>query len=242
MNYTYHDALAYYGIGGAHPGGLALTKRILNYENISPNMTILDAGCGTGQTAAFLKKQFNCHVIALDNHKLMLEKAKERFNKENLKISILHGSVEQIPVSNQSFDLILSESVIAFTDVEKTLNEYARILKSSGVLINIDMTSETIMTKEEQENISEVYGIPQVFTEDQWIKNIKKSPFKKVEILFNDTVFSHLNKHSQDIDEQPEFSLSKNIDPELVDILNDHQELTMELSHKLGYRVFRSTF
>ena len=36
MSNDYLDLLAYFGIGGAHPGGFALTKSILEDENIQP--------------------------------------------------------------------------------------------------------------------------------------------------------------------------------------------------------------
>ena len=34
LSNDYLDLLAYFGIGGAHPGGFALTKSILDAENI----------------------------------------------------------------------------------------------------------------------------------------------------------------------------------------------------------------
>ncbi|MCR1834683.1 hypothetical protein NSA56_09745 [Oceanobacillus caeni] len=48
MNNRYLDCLALFGVGGAHPGGLPLTKRILSKEEIDEKQSILDAGCGTG--------------------------------------------------------------------------------------------------------------------------------------------------------------------------------------------------
>ncbi|MDQ0228903.1 hypothetical protein [Metabacillus malikii] len=43
MNYL--QLLATLGIGGAHPGGLLLTKKIFEQEQFPLNYTILDAGC-----------------------------------------------------------------------------------------------------------------------------------------------------------------------------------------------------
>lgn len=55
MKPSYQDALAYYGVNGAHPGGLSLTKYLLQQERITSTTQLLDAGCGTGQTSAFIK-------------------------------------------------------------------------------------------------------------------------------------------------------------------------------------------
>ena len=42
MEFTYLDCLALFGIGGAHPGGLLLTKEILSREKINEKTIILD--------------------------------------------------------------------------------------------------------------------------------------------------------------------------------------------------------
>ena len=79
MSNAYIDILAYFGIGGAHPGGFNLTQSILDAENIPPTQSVLDIGCGTGQTAAFLAERFNCQVTAIDKHPVMVQKARIRF-------------------------------------------------------------------------------------------------------------------------------------------------------------------
>ena len=81
--WTYHDLLAAFGIGGAHPGGFALTCEVLEREAIGKTSVVLDAGCGTGQTAAYLVKRFGCDVTAVDRHPLMLQKAANRFRRRS---------------------------------------------------------------------------------------------------------------------------------------------------------------
>ena len=49
MSNDYLDLLAYFGIGGAHPGGFNLTQSILEAENIQPTEAVLDVGCGRGK-------------------------------------------------------------------------------------------------------------------------------------------------------------------------------------------------
>ena len=74
---TYFDFLAKFGVGGAHPGGIPLTKNILSGENITNKTQILDAGCGTGQTAAFLYQQYNAKVVGLEINPIMIRKGKK---------------------------------------------------------------------------------------------------------------------------------------------------------------------
>lgn len=52
--------LALLGIGGAHPGGFYLTKQLFDKEKITSETSILDIGCGTGQTSANLYCKYGC--------------------------------------------------------------------------------------------------------------------------------------------------------------------------------------
>ena len=89
MHNNYLDLVANFGIGGAHPGGFSLTQSILEDENIQPNDSVLDIGCGTGQTAAFLAQRFQCQVTAVDNHPIMIQKARERFESNDSTITVI---------------------------------------------------------------------------------------------------------------------------------------------------------
>ncbi len=73
MDYT--NTLAELGVGGAHPGGLALTKEMLKNEDINSQTMILDAGCGTGLTSSYLYEQYQCRILACDIHAGMLKKS-----------------------------------------------------------------------------------------------------------------------------------------------------------------------
>jgi protein-L-isoaspartate O-methyltransferase len=73
--FTYHDFLANLGVGGAHPGGLTLSKKVLAKEQLKPSSKVLDVGCGTRQTAAFLARTYGCQVTALDQHRLYVTKS-----------------------------------------------------------------------------------------------------------------------------------------------------------------------
>ncbi|KYD00130.1 class I SAM-dependent methyltransferase [Heyndrickxia sporothermodurans] len=236
MAYSYQDALAYYGVGGAHPGGFSLTKQIFHNENITHTTKILDAGCGTGQTSAYLAEMYKCDVTALDIHPVMIEKAKKRFKERDLPINTIQSSVENIPVSDQTYDYIISESVTVFTNIEKTLTEYFRVLKKGGILITIDMTAEGPLHSSDITMISNVYGISYVLTENEWISLLREVGYRKVNVLHSDSLSSHINKSL----EQPEFHISPSIDPKLMEILQNHQNVTSLLANKIGYRIFKS--
>ncbi|MDY0396172.1 class I SAM-dependent methyltransferase [Virgibacillus halophilus] len=74
MEQTYLDCLAKLGVGGAHPGGLQLSRQLLSKEDIHADMSILDVGCGTGQTVSYIAQHYPCRVIAMDNDERMVKK------------------------------------------------------------------------------------------------------------------------------------------------------------------------
>lgn len=71
----YLEMLSLFGVAGAHPGGLAFQKRSCKGCAL-PDQPILDAGCGTGQTAAYLGHLLY-PVTVVDKDPIMLEKAKK---------------------------------------------------------------------------------------------------------------------------------------------------------------------
>lgn len=87
----YLDMLASFGVSSAHPGGMSLSKAVLAKAGIDPEQPILDAGCGTGQTAVYLG-QLLFPVTALDADPVMIDKARQRFKKNSFpfRLSALH--------------------------------------------------------------------------------------------------------------------------------------------------------
>lgn len=78
---TYLEFLAKFGVGGAHPGGINLSKELFKAESIQQTSHILDVGCGTGQTAAYLATHFQANVTGIDINPIMIEKARHRMKK-----------------------------------------------------------------------------------------------------------------------------------------------------------------
>ena len=238
--YTYHDMLALYGVGGAHPGGLGLTKELLKGKDINQNTRILDAACGTGQTAAYLAETFGCYVTALDRHPVMIEKAKKRFNKnKSLKIELILGDVENIPLPDGLFDIVLAESVTVFTTIARTVSEYARVLRSGGILLDLEMTSASPFSNMELQEFTKVYGIKQIPTENEWKTAIKRAGFQNVNVIVEKNVGKELKELQMMPVETQELDISYPLDPFLFEIMGDHQSLAEKYSSRINYAVYK---
>lgn len=231
LNYT--DMLAYLGISSAHPGGSTLTKNLLATEKISSEMTVLDIGCGTGQTAAFLAKKYRCDVTAVDAHSIMVEKARKRFEREKTAINVLEGNAEKLALADETFDFIFAESVIVFTDPAFSLPEFKRILKQGGRLITIEMVADVSLSPTEKKEIQKVYGMKNVFSIAEWKTHFLNAGFSAVTIEED----KEANKNHPVVEKHDP---SDFIDPALFKVFEAHVQLLQKFKDKLGYRVFRS--
>ncbi|UOQ42817.1 class I SAM-dependent methyltransferase [Halobacillus salinarum] len=231
MENKYLDLLALFGIGGAHPGGLALTEDLLNEEKITPETYVLDIGCGTGQTAWHLFHTFGCRVAAVDQHPLMIEKTKKRFEDHLSRVDIIQGDAENLEFDSDLFDLVLSESVVSFTSIEKTIGELYRVLKPGGHLLMIEMTAENKLSDSEKQEVHDIYGVKQVFCENEWKDLLYEKGFTYIEA--EDISLAHAAADQQD------YSPSANIGVEHYDLWVKHAAFISSADVPIGCRVYR---
>ncbi|MGN7285197.1 hypothetical protein CHH65_02895 [Shouchella clausii] len=181
MDYT--DMLAAFGIGSAHPGGFAESKKMIVNMDIDDHTVILDCGCGTGQTAAYLKQIYDCHVWAIERHPVMLQKARQRFSEQNVAVSLHEGSIEAMDFPSNSVDIALSESVLAFLDLEKALKEIKRVLAFDGKMYANELICTQSLTSEEIAELKEGYGFRSLFTAQDWIAALTENGFSHVKVV-----------------------------------------------------------
>ncbi|KEK22267.1 class I SAM-dependent methyltransferase [Bacillus gaemokensis] len=231
---VYLDFLAYYGIGSAHPGGFTLTKQLLAQLPLRNGANVLEIGCGTGRTAAYMKKEFGCKVTAVENNEIMIQKAKDRWLFEKLNIELIQGNAEQLPFLDEEFEFVLGESILAFTNKEQSIPECYRVLQKNGKLVVVEMIIEKHITKEEEEKILQLYGMQQLLTEDEWVRLFQKESFERITIGGGGTIAETITGQM----EQPEWNLSQYIPPELYDAWVQHEQVLHMYQHVLGHRIF----
>lgn len=239
MTYSYQDFLAHLGIGGAHPGGLDITKNVLNKERLKMHHKVLDVGCGTGQTAVFIVKHFGCHVTGLDSHPLMLKKARKRSKRKYLSLPFVLGKVENMPFDDNTFDAVIAESVTLFTNIPLALKEYARVLKPNGVLLNLDMAATHPLSPKETKEFKRVYHIEKIPTATEWLHLFLETGFDHIRIVQKGQVSTSIKQHAQPSADEMDLDPSADIDPKLYDTWQQHAECMKVCQEKLTYHYFR---
>jgi ubiquinone/menaquinone biosynthesis C-methylase UbiE len=226
----YLDFLAEFGVGGAHPGGIELTKEIFKNENINRFSYVLDIGCGTGQTAAYLAYTYGAKVTGMDINPLMVDKAVSRMRSNRLPVRIFHGSVEEIPFPNQSFDIIVCESVLSFVDQPKAFSEIYRVLRPGGRFIAIELTVNEPLEPELEEEIKQFYGFESFCSKNDWVDYCKQAGFENIRV-----------KKNKSIQSPPDFQHSTDISPELYEVMAEHYNLNLQYQEELDYRIYTCT-
>lgn len=117
--------------------------------------TVLEIGFGNGET--LLKYSSASNVIAIENDKDKVEKAKQLLKERNIQnVSVLFGSIENLPFDNDYFDAItFSFTLCSVQSQSKSVQELNRVLKPTGKLIAIEHTlSENIYYRSLQKLIT----------------------------------------------------------------------------------------
>lgn len=127
----------------AAPFGLKLLDNIRFRKNI----TALDIGFGAGfpLTELAMRLGSSCKIYGIDPWETAIKRAEKKIDFYGIKnIEIIRGVAENIPLKDNFIDLITSNNGINnVSDLNKTLSECSRVMKSGGQFIqtmNLDTT------------------------------------------------------------------------------------------------------
>ncbi|TCP31147.1 methyltransferase family protein [Scopulibacillus darangshiensis] len=235
-NKKYLNFLAKLGISSAHPGGRPLTEALMKRETIGRNDRVLDVGCGAGDTSAYLTEHVNCLVTAVDFHPEMIKLASEKAKELNNPFDVIQADAQKLPFAEGSFDRVLSESVTAFTEIPVTLAEYYRVLANKGSLLAIEMTTERELSKPAVKEIQSVYGIQDLYTENEWVTALHDAGFSEVDVFRGDVFVGT----DQMLSEVSSFKFSEKLDVEAFEVWMDHIRLMQKYEGVLGYRIYKA--
>jgi len=158
------------------------------HASIKEGETVLDLGSGGGLDCfiAVNKVGKTGKVIGVDMTPAMISRARENAVNGNYgNVEFRLGEIENLPVADNSVDLIISNCVINLSpNKEKVFHEAFRVLKPGGRL----MVSDIVLLKELPDVIREnaqayVSCIGGAIMKDKYLGAIKNSGFTDIEII-----------------------------------------------------------
>jgi len=116
----------------------------LDYVRLQPKV-ILDAGAGTGFcTGQLLNRYKKARIVGLDFALPMLKHVQKR-GRWLRRPDCVCGDIECLPLASESVDLVYSNVAIQWcTDLNKTLDEFMRVLKPGGLLMFTTFGPDTL--------------------------------------------------------------------------------------------------
>ena len=167
------------GLGCGNPVAIA---------SIKAGEIVLDLGSDAGFDCFLASQRVgkNGKVIGVDMTKEMIKQATDNAKKGNFKnIEFRQGEIENLPVDDESIDIVISNCVINLsTDKNKVFKEAFRVLKPNGRI----MISDMVLLKELPSfirNSIKMYAecLGGAILKDQYLDAIKKTGLKEVKVI-----------------------------------------------------------
>lgn len=118
-----------------------VTTMASRLKGLGPDSRVIDLGAGYGGAARYLAATFGCHVTCLNLSETQNDLNREKNKETGLDglIDVVHGSFEDIPADDASFDVVWSQDAILHSgNRRRVLDEIARVLKPGGQVIFTD--------------------------------------------------------------------------------------------------------
>ncbi|MEO1062850.1 MAG: class I SAM-dependent methyltransferase [Actinomycetota bacterium] len=110
------------------------TELLLLPDDLTGRRSI-ELGCGTGYVSAWLAHR-GAEVVGIDVSEEQLATARRLAEEHGVALELIHGSAEEVPEPDASFDFAVSEYGAAlWCDPEVWLPEAHRLLRSGGELV-----------------------------------------------------------------------------------------------------------
>ena len=95
-------------------------------------LKILEVGCGTGALAEALHKWYpNAEIVAIDRDSSFIEYAKHHVQN----VTFVEGDATDLPFEDESFDVVISNTVCEHIEPDAFYGEQRRVLKQNGVCL-----------------------------------------------------------------------------------------------------------
>ena len=128
------------------PGSPDVTRRAMVLAGLdgSRPLEIADIGCGTGAASLELARMLDARITAVDFLPSFLDVLRQRAQAQGLgRIITLEASMDALPFTDASFDVIWSEGAVYNMGFEAGIAAWKRFLKPGGKLCVLELSAPT---------------------------------------------------------------------------------------------------
>jgi ubiquinone/menaquinone biosynthesis C-methylase UbiE len=163
------------------------------HASLKPGETVVDLGSGGGLDCFLAAKKVGAtgKVIGVDMTPEMIDRARANLAKSKAKnVEFRLGEIENLPVADNTADVIISNCVINLSPNKKRVFEEAfRVLKPKGRLMISDMVLTKPIPQAILENVAAYIGcISGAEVKSAYLDLIKQAGFKNIQVVEESTM------------------------------------------------------
>ncbi len=123
---------------------------------------VIELGCGTAYFGAWLKRGGARRVVGVDVTPAQLETARRMDEEFGLGLELIEANAEDVPLPDESFDLVFSEyGASIWCDPKLWIAEAARLLRAGGELVFMRGTTLRILCSPDEGKVGDRLERPQ---------------------------------------------------------------------------------
>jgi len=155
-------------------------------DSLRPGEVVVDLGSGAGMDSFLAARQVGetGRVIGIDMTDAMLEKARENARKAGFdNVEFRKGIIEELPVEDESVDVILSNCVINLSpEKHRVFAEVYRVLKPGGRMMVSDVVLEQALPEKVLWSVDAYIGCVGGALREEYLETIRQAGFSEVRV------------------------------------------------------------
>ncbi len=156
-------------------------ERLAQGVGLQAGHQVLEVGCGHGALARYLRRTYECRVVASDISEKELEWGRELTKQEGLDdlITFEWADFHDLPYYNEVFDYYCcQESFLHAADKRQILEEAYRVLRPDGRLVFTELLVRRGTPDEDRQKIYERVKSPDMWDAPDYEEALRKIGFK----------------------------------------------------------------
>jgi len=156
--------------------------------SLSEGEVVLDLGSGAGLDMFVAAKKVgeSGRVIGVDMTDDMLQKARKNAEKLGVtNVEFRKGDIEELPVDDDSIDVIISNCVINLApNKDKVFSEAFRVLRPGGRMMISDIVLDAPLPEEVSDEVTKYTGcVGGAILEEEYLKLMRDAGFEDVKVV-----------------------------------------------------------